>query len=401
MLGIKTLEHGTVFDRSVPSQMLEGVKMLVPLTFSHFCTFCVTWPKFNFVSISVCLRKTTPTDKLIRDEFVENTSITDRTQNKIQDGILKIRLDTTHLFFIMEGKKDLTKDQIKVTLSLHKAVRPVREIARIVGVTRRCVQKWIRKFRMEGGVATPEQKKRPGRGRKTSSCTINVVKRQVDAFPQITARELKEQNPQLLGQVSVRTVQHCLHDDLEFRRHRALKKPLTTLGNKSLGLHLPLNISSGIWQNGMMVWACFRYHGVGNLVFLPRNENMNQNNYLELLCDFLPGSFEMCNATVFMQDGAPCHRAKSILTWLQNCQIDFLEDWPPKFPDLNPIENIWSIMKRRLQRRDISDITKLRTAIKEEWHNLNQITLKNLAESLPSWLLKCIRRKAHQLLVSS
>lgn len=337
----------------------------------------------------------------------------------------------------MGGKKDLTKDQIKVIVSLHKAERPVREIARIVGVTRRCVQKWIRKFRMEGGVATPEQKKRPGRERKTSLRTLNVVKRQVDACPQITAREIKEQNPQLLGQVSVRTVQRCLHDDLEFRRRRALKKPLTTPRQQELRVEFAtkyLQWDMARWQqvlwsdeavftvscnrgkhvyrrpgsdpldakfifqtekhpDSLMVWACFSYHGVGDLVFLPRNENMNQNNYLELLCDFLPGSFEICNAATFMQDGAPCHRAKSVLAWLHDCQIDFLEDWPPNSPDLNPIENIWSIMKRRVQRRDISDVTKLQAAIREEWQNLDQITINNLAASLPSRLQKCIRRK--------
>ncbi|KAG0712147.1 hypothetical protein GWK47_019117 [Chionoecetes opilio] len=47
---------------------------------------------------------------------------------------------------IMGGKKDLTKDQIKVIVSLHKAERPFEEIARIVDVTRRCVQKWVESF---------------------------------------------------------------------------------------------------------------------------------------------------------------------------------------------------------------------------------------------------------------
>ncbi|MPC63570.1 hypothetical protein E2C01_057669 [Portunus trituberculatus] len=93
---------------------------------------------------------------------------------------------------------------------------------------------------------------------------------------------------------------------------------------------------------------------------------MNQNNYLELLCGVWLGSFEMCNATTFMHDGVPCHRAKSVLIWLHACQIDFLEGWTPNSPNLNPKENIWSIMKRRIERRDISDIMKLRMAIKEE-----------------------------------
>ena len=29
-----------------------------------------------------------------------------------------------------------------------------------------------------------------------------------------------------------------------------------------------------------MVWGVFSYHGQGNLVVLPRNENLNKNTYL-------------------------------------------------------------------------------------------------------------------------
>ena len=67
-----------------------------------------------------------------------------------------------------------------------------------------------------------------------------------------------------------------------------------------------------------MVWGCFTYHGVGPLVVLPANEKINQYNYLELLCDELPGAFEKTKATWFMQDGAPCHTAKSVQQWMKD-----------------------------------------------------------------------------------
>lgn len=35
----------------------------------------------------------------------------------------------------------------------------------------------------------------------------------------------------------------------------------------------------------LKVWSCFSYIGTGDLVVLPRNEMMNQFNYMELLCD--------------------------------------------------------------------------------------------------------------------
>ncbi|MPD06228.1 hypothetical protein E2C01_102025 [Portunus trituberculatus] len=53
-----------------------------------------------------------------------------------------------------------------------------------------------------------------------SKRTLKVLQRQVEAEPGITAKELKEKNPQLLQNVSVRTIQRRLKDDLCYA-HRA------------------------------------------------------------------------------------------------------------------------------------------------------------------------------------
>ena len=41
-----------------------------------------------------------------------------------------------------------------------------------------------------------------------------------------------------------------------------------------------------------------------------------------------------------MQDGAPCHTAKSIMTWLADSKVPVLK-WVGNPPDCNPIENLW------------------------------------------------------------
>lgn len=143
----------------------------------------------------------------------------------------------------------------------------------------------------------------------------------------------------------------------------------------------------------LMVWGSFGFGGVGELVILPANLKVNQHVYYELLNDVLESSFEMSGTLFWMQDGAPCHRAKSVTTWLKDCNIPFFEDWPGQSPDLNPIENLWAIMKRRLRNMDTSSLTKLEEGIKAVWESFPQEMLQRLSMSIPNRLNECIVKK--------
>ncbi len=50
-------------------------------------------------------------------------------------------------------------------------------------------------------------------------------------------------------------------------------------------------------------------------------------------------------------DLAPAHTAKSTKSWLNDHGVGVL-DWPANSPDLNPIENLWDIVKRKMKTRD-------------------------------------------------
>ena len=54
-----------------------------------------------------------------------------------------------------------------------------------------------------------------------------------------------------------------------------------------------------------------------------------------------------------MQDGAPCHTAKSVTAFLASENIPLLK-WNGNLPDMNPIENLWKLVKRRVSYEIIS-----------------------------------------------
>ncbi len=44
--------------------------------------------------------------------------------------------------------------------------------------------------------------------------------------------------------------------------------------------------------------------------------------------------------------------------------------WPSMSPDLNPIEHMWGILKRKVEKHHVSNIQKLRDVIMEEWKRM-------------------------------
>jgi transposase len=68
---------------------------------------------------------------------------------------------------------------------------------------------------------------------------------------------------------------------------------------------------------------------------------------------------------VLQQDNVTPHTAKT-KWWLNNRGIEALEG-PPCFPDLNPIENLWQIIKDSLEKMDPGLINEWNRNIRKIW----------------------------------
>lgn len=52
-----------------------------------------------------------------------------------------------------------------------------------------------------------------------------------------------------------------------------------------------------------------------------------------------------------MQDGASIHRSEYTINYLTENKVKLLPNWPAYSPDINPIENVWAMLKAALKKK--------------------------------------------------
>jgi hypothetical protein len=88
-----------------------------------------------------------------------------------------------------------------------------------------------------------------------------------------------------------------------------------------------------------------------NLVFI--DKTLNAAKYIGILKKHCVPEMKQLfedDTWTFMQDHASSHDAKATQLWLtQNVPAFYgKEEWSAKSPDLNPIENLWSILEDKI-----------------------------------------------------
>ena len=99
---------------------------------------------------------------------------------------------------------------------------------------------------------------------------------------------------------------------------------------------------------------------------------------------------------IFMHDNAPAHAFKYTKTYLEHKGISGskIMTWPAQSPDLNPIENLWSIIKRRVYPADKQYNSKdeLWEAIKSVCAALEPQEIENLTSDMDQRLFDVIQK---------
>lgn len=135
------------------------------------------------------------------------------------------------------------------------------------------------------------------------------------------------------------------------------------------------------------------------------SKNITQAEYRDILSKgLLPDAlkrFRLKGQSSFMllQDNDPTHKVASDVLKEFNkkhgCHITLLEH-PPNSPDLNPIENIWGLVKRRVEMRGCKTFEEFKEGVREEFRNIPPAMLKKYVDSMHDRILACQKAKGQR-----
>ena len=153
-------------------------------------------------------------------------------------------------------------------------------------------------------------------------------------------------------------------------------------------------------KNSINVWAYINYEGTGRVFKL--DGTMNKTKYIQMLEEHpfvaLEDPDESDDELTYMQDGASYHRAKLVKNWLRENHVDFL-DWPPQSPDLNPIENVWALVRNELwkRRKEIKSSGDTWRLTVEIFNSISIQYIRKLYNSMPKRLEDVIKLQGNRI----
>ena len=159
--------------------------------------------------------------------------------------------------------------------------------------------------------------------------------------------------------------------------------------------HPQFAVAHSRWGAGsVMIWAGISSEYRTGLHVV--QGNVNGQCYLDSMATpiVVPLATRQNHNFLFMDHNAPAHRARLVQNALIQNNVVRME-WPALSPDLNPIENLWSIPGRRNHSRDnlVTTVQELTDALIQEWQALDQTVIRNTIRTMRRRCIECISNR--------
>lgn len=138
------------------------------------------------------------------------------------------------------------------------------------------------------------------------------------------------------------------------------------------------------------VWGCI---GVGVKVLVKLDAgSVTMESYRD---QCLKPIVKLFKNRIFQQDGAKPHNGQESL--IRHHGAELLASWPPRSPDLSPIERIWAIIQQKVDKSAPANEEQLWKFWKREWDAIDQRVVDSLVWSFADGLRECVAVKGRTI----
>ena len=96
------------------------------------------------------------------------------------------------------------------------------------------------------------------------------------------------------------------------------------------------------------------------------------------------------------EDNDPKYTSGKAQKWRKDNQVKRIS-WPAQSQDLNPMENVWTVLKANISDYKPSSTKELIRIIKKEWKKLDKIFAENLVNSMKKRISDVIYNKGDHI----
>ena len=328
-----------------------------------------------------------------------------------------------------KGSKHVSTERKNTILDMHYLGVKQKDIVAYYGMPQSTVSNIIRRGRDNNDASSIEKR---GRKRKLSTRSIRALLKYARKNRFKSATEIASEFIESTGlTVSTKTVRRYLHGN-GVNNYVAISKPhlskknlrarmrwakkhtqwsneewnRTIFSDESSFALRPTSLRKTVWREAnqryhpsnivptfksgyvsLSVWAAFSARGRTPLIKI--EGTLKQERYKEILdselVPFISKHYGNTDSVVFQQDNCGPHKAKSVSSFLYEKGIEVM-CWPAQSPDLNPIENAWAYLKRRLRqhRPYPRNVAELFDVMQHEWQLIPDSYFIKLVESMPT-----------------
>ena len=145
------------------------------------------------------------------------------------------------------------------------------------------------------------------------------------------------------------------------------------------------------------LWGCICAEGLGHAELYAGS--LDSTRHRDILRHSLIKSFRVFYPSGpwnFQQDNVRFHTTPETVTYLHERGVTLIE-WPPWSPDLNPIENLWNVLKARVYARFPQSMEEMEAVIREEWAEIDLKFISRICRSMPQRLQLLLDNNGHKI----